>query len=241
MVLVNGDSIEYMKSLADCSVDLIATDPPYRVTAHGSHGTAGGMFTTDLTKKGKIFEHNDVKISDYAPEFYRVLKSGTHCYVMTNNYNLIEMLNTFLSVGFLFVRSLIWDKQNKIMGAFYMSQFEYILMFRKGEGRYINNPGTSDIISIVNKKSKGADGANLHDTEKPVDLMKVLIENSSNEGDVVLDPFMGIGSTGVAAVQLNRQFIGCEIDKKYYDIAEQRIKDAKNGVQLQALDFGGLF
>ena len=81
----------------------------------------------------------------------------------------------------------------------------------------------------------------MHDTEKPVDLMKVLVENSSNEGDVVLDPFMGIGSTGVAAVQLNRQFIGCEIDKKYYDIAEQRIKEAKNVVQLQALDFGGLF
>ena len=70
---------------------------------------------------------------------------------------------------------------------------------------------------------KHANGKNLHDTEKPVDLMKILVENSSDEGDVVLDPFMGIGSTGIACKKLNRNFMGIELDEKYFNIAKERI------------------
>lgn len=79
--------------------------------------------------------------------------------------------------------------------------------------------GTSNFIQIPNIKNK------LHPTQKPIDLMKVLIENSSNENDIVLDCFMGGGSTGVACLESNRNFIGCEIDKKYYDIAVERIQE----------------
>ena len=135
------------------------------------------------------------------------------------------MLNTFTSCGFHFIKSLIWDKGNKIMGTFYMSQFEYILFFRKGRGVKINNCGTSDVLPFANKKTKGADGKNLHDTEKPVDLMKVLVSNSSKEGDVVMDCFMGIGATGVACKELNRNFIGCEIDPKYFEIAKKQNRE----------------
>ena len=108
-----------------------------------------------------------------------------------------------------------------------MSQFEYILFFRKGKGIKINNCGTSDILRVANNKSKDENGNNLHDTEKPIELMKTLIENSSQEGNIVIDPFMGIGSTGIAAKQLNRKFIGVEIDNKYFDLAEARIKNYK--------------
>lgn len=222
--LYNTDSIEYMKTLPSESISLIVTDPPYKITAKGSNGTMGGYIVNDLSKKGNIFEHNDIQISDYAPEFYRLLKDGSHCYVMTNHINLIEMLNTFTECGFHFIKSLIWDKGNKISGQYYMSQFEYILFFRKGKGIPINNCGTSDILSIPIKKLKN-NSINLHDTEKPVELMKILIANSSKELDVVLDPFMGIGSTGIACKQLNRNFIGCEIDKKFYDIANRRFNE----------------
>lgn len=174
------------------------------------------MFLKELNRMGKVFEHNDIKPSEYATEFYRVLKDGTHCYVMTNHINLIDMLQSFTAVGFHFVKSIIWDKQNKISGRFYMSQYEYVLFFRKGKERAINNCGTSDILSIPNKKTKGADGNNIHDTEKPIELMKILVENSTNIGETVLDPFMGVGSTGIASKQLNRNFIGCEIDEHYF-------------------------
>ena len=144
---------------------------------------------------------------------------------MCNNVNLQEMLNTGIENHFHFVKCLIWEKGNKICGKYYMSCFEYILLFRKGGDRPINNCGTPDILKVPIKKLKDENGKNLHDTEKPVDLMKILVENSSNENDIVLDPFMGIGSTGIACKETNRQFIGIEIDKKYFDIAKERIEN----------------
>lgn len=222
-----GDCLELMKDIPDKSVDLIVTDPPYKVTSKGCTGTSGGMFLKEINMKGKVFKYNDINCIEYAPEFYRILKDGSHCYVMTNHVNLIHMLNTFTDCGFHFIKSLIWDKGNKIMGRFYMSQFEYILFFRKGKGIKINNCGTSDIISIPNIKTKDSMGKNLHDTEKPVALMELLVKNSSQEKQIVCDPFMGIGSTGVACIRTKRNFIGFEKDKNYFLISRQRLKEER--------------
>lgn len=221
--LYNQNCLDVLPKFDNESIDLIVTDPPYRTTSYGCAGSAGGMMISSLTMQGKIFEHNNIDCTDYAGEFYRLLKDGSHCYIMCNHVNLIEMLNVFTGVGFHFIKSLIWDKGNKIMGRFYMSQFEYILFFRKGKGVAINNCGTSDILSIPNIKGKDDDGQNLHDTEKPIELMRILIENSSSENQIVLDPFMGTGSTGIACKQSGRSFIGIEIDRQYFDIATIRI------------------
>lgn len=224
--LIQGDCLELMKDIADGSVDLVLTDPPYPTTSRGNAGNSGGMLQKEINKKGKVFEHNNIDCSEYAPEFYRVLKDGSHCYVMTNHINLIKMLNVFTDCGFHFIKSLIWNKGNKIMGQYYMSQFEYILFFRKGKGKKINNCGTADILSIPNKKTKDKNGKNIHDTEKPIELMQILIENSSNENDVVLDSFMGVGATALACINTNRNFIGIELDKGYFDIACARITES---------------
>ena len=223
-----GDCLEVLKSIPSESVDLIVTDPPYKTTSRGNAGNSGGMLQKEINKKGQVFNFNDIDCEKYAPEFYRVLKDGSHCYIMTNHINLIHILNTFTANGFHFIKSLIWDKGNKIMGQYYMSQFEYILFFRKGKGIKINNCGTSDILSVPNKKLKDTNGKNLHDTEKPVNLMKILIENSSAENELVLDPFMGIGSTGIACINTNRNFIGIELDEKYFNIAKERIYKAQH-------------
>lgn len=228
ITLHNDDCLKIIKDIKDESVDLIVTDPPYKMTSRGGVGTMGGMLTKSIVNSGKVFNYNDIKPSEYASELYRILKLGTHCYIMTNHINLVDMITSFESVGFHFIKCLIWDKQNKISSFLYMSQYEYILFFSKGNARMINNCGTSDILSIPNKKLKGVNGGNVHDTEKPIELMKILVENSSNADEVVLDPFMGIGSTGIACKQLGRNFIGCEIDKHYFDIAESRINSATN-------------
>lgn len=220
--LINNNSIQELKIIQDNSIDLIVTDPPYKVTKRGNAGNSGGMLKKDLSMKGKIFNHNDIKMIDYIPEFYRILKDGSHCYIMTNHINLQQMINTSTESGFKFIKSLIWNKGNKIMGGYYMSQFEYILFLRKGFGKRINNCGTSDILNIPNKKTK-INGLNIHDTEKPVELMEILINNSSNENDLILDPFMGCGSTGLACKNLNRNFIGIELDENYFNISKQRI------------------
>lgn len=229
--LFNQDCIEGMKTLADDSIDLIVTDPPYPTTARGSAGNSGGMLQKKINRQGRVFNHNDVDVSEYAGEFCRILKEQTHCYVMTNHVNLYKMLTTFQDVGFKFTKCLIWDKGNKIMGQYYMSQFEYILFFRKGKAKKINHCGTSDILSIPNKKTKGVDGKNLHDTEKPVELMKILIENSSNVGDLVLDPFVGIGASAIACAESGRNFIGYELDSEYCDISLDRI-EKETGVRV---------
>ena len=221
--LINGNAIEFMKTLEDESIDLIVTDPPYKVTARGNAGNSGGMMRKKLSMQGKIFKHNDIKPIDYIPEFYRLLKDGRHCYIMTNHVNLQEMLNVATECGFHFIKSLVWNKGNKIMGRFYMNQFEYILFFRKGKGKKINKCGTADILNVPNKKTKDENGKNLHDTEKPVELMKILVENSSQVGELVLDPFVGVGATAIACKELDRQYIGVELDEHYYNIAVNRI------------------
>ena len=221
--IFNEDCLVFMKNLEDSSIDLIVTDPPYKITARGNAGNSGGLMQKKLSMQGKIFKHNDIKPTEYIPEFYRILKDGSHCYIMTNHVNLQEMINVATECGFKFIKSLIWNKGNKIMGQYYMSQFEYILFFRKGKGKKINNCGTSDILSIPNKKSKGSDGKNLHDTEKPIDLMKILIANSTQENELVYEPFMGIGSVPIACKELNRGCLATEIDEEYYNISVNRL------------------
>ena len=224
-MLLNQDVREVFKTIPDNSIDLVVTDPPYKTTSRGNAGTSGGMLQKEINKKGQVFKHNNIKPQEYIPELYRVLKDGSHCYIMTNHVNLQEMLNVATESAFKFVKCLIWDKGNKIMGQYYMSSFEYILFLRKGKAKRINNCGTADILRVPNIKLKGEDGKNLHDTEKPVELMKIMIDNSSNEGDIVFDPFMGIGSTGVACLELNRRFIGVELDEQYFPIAKNRIEN----------------
>lgn len=221
--LYNENCLNILKTIEDNTIDLIVTDPPYKVTQKGTRGTMGGMIVKEVNAKGKVFLHNDINIKDYINELYRVLKNNSHCYLMTNHVNLQEFLNETIKAGFYFTKCLIWDKQNKIANQYYMNQFEYILFLRKGKAKAINNNSCSDILSIPNKKTK-INNVNIHDTEKPVELMKILIENSSNENDLVLDPFMGSGSTGLACKMSNRSFIGIEIDEKYFNIAKERIE-----------------
>lgn len=232
ITLYHGDCNEVIKTIADGSVGLCVTDPPYKIMPRGNAGNMGGFMTQKRALDGKIFNHNDIDIDDYIGELYRVLKDGTHCYIMTNNYNICHFLDVVSKSDFHFVKNLIWDKQNKICGRYYMGQYEYIIFMRKGKDRIINNCSCSDIISIPLKKNKNTDGTNLHDSEKPVQLMQLLVENSSEDGDLVFDPFTGSGTTAIACLRSNRRFVGCEIDKTYFDIAVRRIQDELSQPQL---------
>ena len=222
--LIQGDCLIEIHKIPDESIDLICTDPPYKLTSRGGSGTMSGYWANDKAKSGKVFNHNDIEIEEYLPEFYRVLKDGTHCYIMCNHLNLPHFIDVINKSEFKFIKCLIWDKQSKICGRYYMGQFEYIIMLRKGRERTINNCGTSDILSIPLKRNKDNNGNNIHDSEKPVSLMELLIENSSNEGEVVLEPFLGSGTTAIACKNLNRRCIGIEIDENYYNIAKKRIE-----------------
>ena len=181
-IIYNEDCMVGLKNIPSNSIDLVCTDPPYKITARGNCGNSGGMMSDALSMKGKIFSHNDIEIEQWLPEIYRVLKDGTHAYIMTNNVNLIHYLNVVDKSDFHFIRLLVWDKRIKIMGTKYMGQIEFIIMLSKGQSRAINDCGSSDLLSIPIRKIKGKDGNVLHPTEKPVQLMEVLVCNSSNVG-----------------------------------------------------------
>lgn len=222
--LRQGDCLEIMSGMDDSSIDLIVTDPPYKVTSRGGYTSAGGMMLDSAMRSGKVFKENSLKIRDWLPVLYDKLKESGHCYIMCNNKNLADFLAAVTESGFHLVKTMVWAKNNKIMSQAYMSQTEFILFLRKGKFVRINDCGSSDLIHADNPKSK------LHPSEKPVELMEYLIKNSSKEGDLVCDPFMGSGSTGVACVNLNRKFIGIELDPEYFKIAQERINEAvQNG------------
>lgn len=190
------------------------------------------MFQKKEVNSGKVFEVNDLEIEDWLPKLYNILKDTGHCYIMTNNKNIGHYLDTIdtmyfnndKSKKFNYIKNLIWLKDNKIMSQAYMSQFEYIIFLRKGAFKKINSCGTSDVLQFPNQKLKGEDNKTIHDTEKPVGLMEVLIGNSTQENETVFDPFCGLFSVGVACKNLNRKSIGIELDEKYFNIAVERIK-----------------
>lgn len=220
--LRQGDCLELLKDIPDGSVDMVVTDPPYKTTSRGSSGGTGGMLKSDDFKKGNVFKHNAITFDEWLPECYRVLKNDSHAYFMTNNKNLLLMLKAVESAGFKIFKTLIWAKNTAITNMYYMDSHEYIIFCRKGKARKINNCGTKSVMFFDNPKNK------VHPTEKPVGLMTKLIENSTNDSDVVLDLFMGSGSAGAACVNTNRKFIGIELDDKYFKIAEERINQAAN-------------
>ncbi len=239
------DCLEVLKDMEECCIDLVVTDPPYKLVSGGvtvevKKNECGGILqkrvisdgskignkwikknigdVPSAARQGKMFPNNDITFSEWLPEVYRVLKDGCHCYIMTNGRNLKDLQVEAEKVGFKYVNLLVWKKNNKTPNCFYMQQCEYILLLRKGKARYINHRGTSNCFEIPN-----IIGSKKHPTEKPVELMKIFVENSSSVGDTVLDPFMGVGTTGAACMDLQRNFIGIEIDKEYFNIAKERM------------------
>ena len=163
--LLNGDCMNLMKTITDNSIDLIVIDPPYKLTAGGCKDTVlGGICSrkdNELISTGEVFKHNKIKSDEWFKELYRVLKNQTHCYVMCNDKYVKEYLTNAEKVGFQEVNILIWDKGMHTPTQYYMKNAEFILMFRKGNAKYINNMGSKTIISI-----KGLRGNRVHPSEK---------------------------------------------------------------------------
>lgn len=220
-MLLNKDCIEVLKELPPESVDLLLTDPPYKLTSGGRTGKntpRGGFFKDDsVMNTGKIFTENTINFSDWVPLLDRVMKPKTHLYVFCNGRNLKDLL-VQMDKHFSYKNILVWDKGTVTPNRNYMQGIEFIVLYGKGPCRGINNMGEVNLLKWKNKFSP-----KVHPTQKPVELLQFLIENSSSPSETVLDPFMGSGSTCLAAQSLNRNFIGVEKDESYFNIAKQRL------------------
>lgn len=219
--IYNQDCLEVTENMADCSVDLIVTDPPYKTITGGNNNGKNSIRPKGiLSGNKKLFKYQKMEISTWIPDIYRVLKNNSHCYIFTNLLNLKDMISEAERVGFRLHNLLVWEKNNCTPSQFYMKNCEYVLFLRKGKSRWINNIGGSKTAHFFNNII----GSKTHPCEKPVELLEFYIGNSSNENDIVFDPFMGTGNTGIAALRLNRKFIGVEIEKQYFDIAQRKIE-----------------
>lgn len=204
--LFNDDAINILKTLPDKSVDLIVTDPPYEL----AQGSSAGCFGADNRPYHKSLEFVSKGIDNsYLEEMCRVMKK-INCYFFCDKGASVDLLT--------------WHKVNPtpMCDNKYLSDTEYILFFREKGVKVYGTFETKRKWYATPTNKSGKDNFD-HPTVKPLFIVENLIENSSLEGETVLDCFMGTGTTGVAAVFKNRNFIGVEIVEKHFKTCEKRI------------------
>lgn len=225
--LILGDSLETIKKIPDKSIDLIVTDPPYEVI------TTGGGSINKVKKLDKSLQDledaniaNGYDIELFGKEFIRVMKE-INIYLWCNKAQIPNYFDFYVNQHKCKFDIICWHKTNAMptYSNKYLSDTEYLLYFRKGKGKCF--PQSYDdaktfYIAPINQKDKKLFN---HPTIKPLDITEKIIRNSSKEGQLIYDPFMGSGTTGVACINLNRNFIGGEINNKYFTIAQQRMED----------------
>ena len=213
--LYNGDCLEVMDKLISkgIKVDCIITDPPY-----------GMNFKSNYRKEkyNTILNDNNLDfIKDYFNRCHSLLKEDTHIYCFCSWHN-IDRFKVEFEKYFKLKNIIVWEKNNISMGDLkgsYAPKHEFILYGHKGR-RLRNGFRYADIIKANRTNNK------LHPTQKPVDLLEIFINQSTNKNEIILDGFMGSGSTGVACMNTNRKFIGIELDNNYFNIAKERIEEA---------------
>lgn len=229
--IVNCDYQELMKNLIDkgAKVDLVVTDPPYDIPSISGGGSINKVkklnkSLRDLDQSGLM---NSYKIEPFAYSLMYLQKGNINAYFWCNKKQIPEYLNVYVDILNCKFDILTWHKTNALptYSNKYLSDTEYCLYFHKGKGKC--SPASYEDaktywINPINHKDKKIYG---HPTIKPLDFIEKIIKNSSRFGDVVLDPFMGSGTTGVACERLCRHFIGCDLDSHWYEVAKERIKN----------------
>lgn len=223
-----GDCLELIKNIPDNSIDLIITDPPYekkdsgRYQGGGAFGTNNREYHTKLDNQ-KLLNGINEQILD---ELVRVLKKG-NIYIWCNKQQLKQYINYFENLGWN-TDLLTWHKTNPVPTCSnkYLSDTEYLLFFREKGVKVYGSYKTKRkwYATPTNKKDKEK---YKHPTIKPLDIIENLVINSSLEGGVILDPYIGSGTTAVASLKHNRHYIGFEINEDYCKIATQRIDELK--------------
>ncbi len=242
VILANGRATLYLGDCRDIlptlgKVDACVTDPPYGNANHDGDWNARLNEHRGLENQPIANDTPDAmrEVVDVALRHIAALmpKEASACCCFCGGGGprpvfawLAERMDRD---GLQFFHSLVWDKRNPGLGQRYRRQHEMIMVAHKAGGRICWN---SDDRLVPNILSQMPPRVRQHPNEKPLKLISGLVETHSNIDDTILDPFMGSGTTGLAAVKLGRRFIGVEIDPKYFDIACRRIDDASRQVDM---------
>lgn len=251
-IIHSGDCIKILNEKIDGdSIRLIFADPPYNLSGNGlewrGNKTGGDWYMID-EEWDKIppveylrFTHEWIKAC------HRVLKNGGSIYISCTYHNLAEIMTTLARLSFKINNVIVWHKTNAMPNMtkrVFTHSTEFVVWGVKGKNWIFNyeklkilNPekqkdGSAKQMRDVwqmplvqgKERIRGKDGRALHPTQKPEEMLRRIIVASSNKGDIVLDPFLGSGTTAAMAKKLGRHWIGIEKNRKYIDIAKMRIQ-----------------
>lgn len=234
-MLYNDDCINVLKDIDDEIIDLIFADPPYFLSNGGISYKSGKIVCVDKGEWDKKCNYGDHLefTKNWLKECFKILKRTGSIWIMGTKHNVFDVGTMAEKIGFKIQNIIIWKKTDPpplIIKKRFRFSYEMIIWATKSqkytfnyENLYnIENKEMSDVWNIeavpMNEKLFG-----YHPTQKPVKLLERIILSTSKANNLVLDPFMGSGTCGYVAVKLNRQFIGIEKEKKYFEIAKNRI------------------
>jgi site-specific DNA-methyltransferase (adenine-specific) len=218
--LGQADAVEWLASLPAASVDLVVTDPPYEsLEKHRAIGTTTRLKHSKASSNDWFTIFPNSRFPELFREVHRVLKKNSHFYLFADQETMFVAKPIAEEVGFKFWKPIVWDKRKIGMGYHYRSRYELILFFEKGK-RKLNDLGVPDII----EHPRIAHG---YPTEKPVEVSEVLVRQSTASGETVVDPFMGSGSVGVAAIRLGRRFLGTDISQTALNLTRSRLSETQ--------------
>ena len=224
--LVHGDCFAYMKTIPDNSIDLILTDPPYNIAKY-STGNINLPNRKAINNDIATWDRVELEPRSLLADFKRIIKAQGNIFAFTS-YNMIGKWHEAFDREFDTFQFFIWHKTNpvpKIYKNGFLNSCEIIIcLWNKGhkwnftKQNEMHNFFESPICMQPERLNTPK-----HPAQKPVKLLSHIINIASQVGDIVFDPFMGVGSTCVAARQCGREFVGCEIDEEYYNAACRRI------------------
>lgn len=234
-MIYNDDCIKVMKNLESESIDMIFADPPYFLSNGGKSISSGKIVSVNKGEWDKKENYNDVQkfTYDWLSECYRLLKNKSSIWVTGTHHNIFDIKMLMNKIGYKIINVVIWKKLDPpplIYKNKFRFSYEFIIWADKGKGHVfnydkmfdVNNEEMQDVwllpaVQLSEKK------CGYHPTQKPECLLERIISSSTVENQIVLDPFMGSGTTGIVAKKLKRIFIGIEKDIKYYEICKKRL------------------
>ena len=217
--LARGDAVAWLRELPAASVDLVITDPPYEsLEKHRAVGTTTRLKHSKASSNDWFSIFPNARFPELFAEVHRVLKKDSHFYLFCDPETMFVAKPLAEQAGFKFWKPLIWKKDRIGMGYHYRALYECILFFEKGK-RKLHDLGVADVLSAPRV-------LNGYPAEKPPQIAEIFVTQSSEPGALVIDPFMGSGSSGVAAVRNGRDFAGNDLCVEAIDIARGRLIEA---------------
>lgn len=203
IILKNGDALTFLKEMESESIELAILDPPWSYDSYGQFPNRNIGYNTV----------SDAYLGDAFKEIMRILKPKSHCYLFTTNLRLGKDIPLMEKIGFTYHQILVVPYKGIKLGYGYRHEFLPILFLSK------NGTSTTNYHNISNLFSPYS----FNTLEKPLPVVETLVKQSSKEGDTVIDPFMGTGTTAIACKHLKRKFIGFEIDAERFEKIYVRI------------------